>query len=76
MCKQMYIAILETPLLRVNKNEGARGAMVIVVGNGQGDTSPFLIALIPLGKVLIQLLSLQLWVSGRTDWVLQPWWGN
>ena len=36
----------------------------------------FHIALIPLGKVLIQLFSLQLWVNSRTDWVLQPWWGN
>ena len=36
----------------------------------------FHIALIPLGKVLIQLFSLQLWVNSRTDWVLQRWWGN
>ena len=36
----------------------------------------FHIALIPLGKVWIQLLSLQLWINSRTDWVLQPWWGN
>ena len=36
----------------------------------------FHIVLIPLGKVWIQLFSLQLWVNSRTDWVLQPWWGN
>ena len=36
----------------------------------------FLKALIPLGKVWIQLFSLQLWVNSRTDWVLQLWWGN
>ena len=36
----------------------------------------FHITLIPLGKVWIQLFSLQLWVDSRTDWVLQPWWGN
>ena len=36
----------------------------------------FHITLIPLGKVWIQLFSLQLWVNSRTDWVLQPWWGN
>ena len=36
----------------------------------------FHIALIPLGKVWIQLFSLQLWVNIRADWVLQPWWGN
>ena len=36
----------------------------------------FHMALIPLGKVWIQLFSLQLWVNSRTDWVLQPWWGN
>ena len=33
----------------------------------------FHIALIPLGKVWIQLFSLQLWVNSRADWVLQPW---
>ena len=32
----------------------------------------FHIALVPLGKVWIQLFSLQLWVNSRTDWVLQP----
>ena len=36
----------------------------------------FHIAIIPLGKVWIQLFSLQLWVNSRTDWILQPWWGN
>ena len=36
----------------------------------------FHIALIPLGKVWIQLFSLQLWINSRADWVLQPWWGN
>ena len=36
----------------------------------------FHIALIPLGKVWIQLFTFQLWVHSRTDWVLQPWWGN
>ena len=36
----------------------------------------FHISLIPLGKVWIQLFSLQLWVNSRTDWFLQPWWGN
>ena len=30
----------------------------------------------PLGKVWIQLFSLQLWVNSRTDWLLQPWWSN
>ena len=50
---------------------GARGVMVIVVGNGHGDTSSnpgrdnitFHIALIPLGKLWIQLFSPQLWVK-------------
>ena len=32
----------------------------------------FHIALIPLGKVWIQLFSLQLGVNRRTDWILQP----
>ena len=36
----------------------------------------FHIALIPLGKLWIQLFSLQLWVNSRADWFLQPWWGN
>ena len=39
-------------------------------------TIAFHTALIPLGKVWIQLFSLQLRVNCRTDWVLQPWWGN
>ena len=51
-----------------NNNGGARG-------NGHGLTSSnpgqdwlhFHIALIPLGKVCIQLFSLQLWVNSRTD---------
>ena len=52
--------------------KGARGVMVIVAGIGHGDTSsnprnPFHIALIPLGKVWIQLFSLQLWVNSRAD---------
>ena len=51
----------------------ARGVMVIVAGIGHGDTSSnpglfaFHIALIPLGKVWIQLFSLQLWVNSRVD---------
>ena len=59
---------------------GACGVMVIVVRNGHGKTSSnpgrdiaFHIALIPLGKVGIQLFSLQLWVNSRADWGLQPW---
>ena len=36
----------------------------------------FHIALIHLGKVWIHLFFLELWVNSRTDWVLQPWWGN
>ena len=35
----------------------------------------FHIALIPLGKVWIQLFSFQLWVNSRVDWTLQPWYG-
>ena len=66
------------------KKEVARGVMVIVLGNGHGDTSSnsgldwlhVHIALIPLGKVWIQLFSLQLWVNSRTDRGLQPWRGN
>ena len=34
------------------------------------------IALILLGKVWIQLFSLQLWVNSRADYALQLWWGN
>ena len=39
-------------------------------------SNKFYIALIPMGKVWIQLFSLQLWVNSRADWVLQPWCGN
>ena len=58
---------------------GARGVMVIVVGNGQDAWTrliAFHIAQIPLEKVWIQLFSLQLWVNSRTYWVLRPWWGK
>ena len=54
---------------------GARGVMVIT-GIGHGDTSSnpgliaFHIALIPLGKVWIQLFSLQLWVNRLLVWQL------
>ena len=36
----------------------------------------FHIALIHLGKVWIQLFSIQLWVNSRANWVLQPRWCN
>ena len=36
----------------------------------------FHIALIPFGKVWIQLISFQLWVNSRADCVLQAWWDN
>ena len=57
---------------------GARSVMVIVVGNGHGDTRmiAFHIALIPLGKVWIQLFSIQLWVNSRADCVFWLWLGN
>ena len=59
---------------------GARSVMVIVIGNGYGDMSSnpwtrlmaFHKALIPVGKVWIQLFTLQLWVNSRADWILQP----
>ena len=58
---------------------GALGVMVIVAGNGHGDTSSnprrdwlhFHLALIPLRKVWILLFSLQLWVNSRADKVLK-----
>ena len=61
--------------------EGAHGVMVIVAGNGYGDTSSnpgrdWLHFIYHLGKVWIQLFSLQLWINSRAYWVLQPWWGN
>ena len=36
----------------------------------------FHIALILLGKVWIQIFSLQLWVNSCANWVFQTWWGN
>ena len=36
----------------------------------------FHIALIPLRKVWIQLVYLQLWVNSCADWALQPFYGN
>ena len=57
----------------ISSRGGACGVMVIVAGNGHDDTSSnpgrdwlhFHIALIPLGKVWIQLFSFQLWVNSR-----------
>ena len=51
---------------------------------GQGDTSSnsltrliaFHIALIPLGKVWIQLFSFQQWINSWADWSFQHWLGN
>ena len=57
-------------MLVINDNGGV---MVIVAGIGHGGTSSnprliaFHIALIPLGKVWIQLIFLQLWVNSRAD---------
>ena len=51
----------------------ALDVVVIVAGIGHSDTSSnpglitFHMALIPLGKVWIQLFSLQLWVNSRAD---------
>ena len=52
--------------------ESAYGVMIIVLGNGHSDTRliAFHIGLIPLGKVWIQLSTLQLWVNSRIDSVL------
>ena len=71
-CLVLILAYVSTSVLI---NGGARGVMVIVVGNGHGDTSSnpggdrlhFHISLIPLGKIWIQLFSLQQWVNSRTD---------
>ena len=68
------LSLLNTQHYKVCNNGGARSVMVIVVGNEHDDVSSkswtrliaFHIALIPLGKVWIQLFSLQLWV-GQTD---------
>ena len=53
---------------------GACATMVIIGGNGHSNPSlnslrlfAFHIELIPLGKIWIQLLSLQLWEKSRTD---------
>ena len=40
------------------------------------DKTAILIALILLGNVWIQLFSLKQYINSRTDWVLQPWYGN
>ena len=36
----------------------------------------FHIALIRVGKICIQPISLQLWVNSGVDWALQPWYDN
>ena len=51
----------------------ASGVMVIIAGIGHGNTSSnpglnaFHMALVPLGKVWIQLFSLQLWLNSWAD---------
>ena len=80
-----FLTVPKTPItIGITVAGGACGVMVIVVGNGRSELEfkswtrliAFHIALIPLGKVWIQLFSLQLWVNSRADWVLQPWLGN
>ena len=64
---------LRCKIVIIRYKGGARGVMVFFVGNGHGDTSSnhgrdrlhFHIALIPFGKVWIQLFSLQVWVNSR-----------
>ena len=75
-CVDALAEDLRNALKRAKKTNyigGACGVMVIVAGIGYGDMSSnsgliaFHIALIPLGKVWIQLFSLQLWVHSRAD---------
>ena len=61
----------------------AYGVMVIVVGNGHGDTSSnswtrliaFHIALIPLGKGMNPIILPPAMGNSRADWFLQSWGG-
>ena len=52
------------------------GIMIIISGIGRGDLNSnlelvaFPVALIPLGKLWIQLFSLQLWRNSRIHWVI------
>ena len=72
-CTKKSGNLLKVP--RICIYEGVRGVMIIVEGNGFGDTSSnpgrpligFHIALIHLGKEGIRLFSLYLWVNSRTD---------
>ena len=70
----LLTVIREPIIIGINVTFGnARGVMVIVAGIGHSNTSSnpgliaFHIALILLGKVWIQLFSLQLWVNSRAD---------
>ena len=70
------LELAEAETIKRHNDGGARGVLIIVVGNGHGDTRfkswtrliAFHIALTPLGKVWIQLFSFQLWVNSREDW--------
>ena len=71
--KKKKNGLLTMRIINLHLSDSAHGVMVIVAGIGHGDTSSnpgliaFHIALIPLGKVRIQLFSLQIWVNSRAD---------
>ena len=75
VCVHMYVYVHVCVYDREKKWGGARGVMVIVVGEGTRRHEfkswtrliAFHVALISLGKVWIQWLSLQLWVNSRAD---------
>ena len=74
----IYMSVCVCVCVCVSHNGGVRGVMVTDVGNEHGDASPnpilfvFRVALILLGKVWIQLFSLQLWVNSRAGCFLWP----
>ena len=81
---EQVLAVTPHKAPTIRPRGGARGVMVIVVVKWTRRHEfkswtrliAFHIALILLGKVWIQLFSLQLWVNSRADYVLQPWCGN
>ena len=60
----ILVGYLKPNLVFIYMCGGARGVMVIVIGMR---LIAFHIALIPLGKIMIQLFFLQLWISSRAD---------
>ena len=82
-CFEFFVIIYIYREREKEKERGACGVMVIVVGNGHNDRVQILDeadcishSTNTLGKGMNLIILPPAMGNGRTDWVLQPWWGN